>query len=77
MLQLEGHTDHVNSVCFSSDGKYIASGSEDKTIQLWNVASGEQEGKPFKGHISGIHSVCFSPDGKYIASGSKDRKSVV
>ena len=35
---LEGHTDLVNSVAFSPDGKLLASGSDDGTIKLWNIS---------------------------------------
>ncbi len=33
---LNGHTDWVWSVCFSPDGKFIASGSDDRTVKIWN-----------------------------------------
>ncbi len=39
---LKGHDDYVNSVCFSSDGKYIASGSDDTTVIIWSAESGER-----------------------------------
>ncbi|TYQ30162.1 WD40 repeat domain-containing protein [Pseudanabaena sp. UWO310] len=68
--RLEGHNKPVTSVAFSPDGKTIASGSNDKTIKLWNL-----EGKELRtliGHRNGVWSVAFSPDGKTIASGSSD-----
>ena len=68
---LEGHSDGVLSVAFSPDGKYIASGSWDKTIKLWNVSDGSLL-RTLKGHTNSVSSVAFSPDGKYIASGSWD-----
>jgi WD40 repeat protein len=69
---LKGHTGSVSSVCFSADDKTLASGSEDRTIKLWDVASA-QERATLKGHTGGVRSVCFSADGKILASGSEDR----
>ncbi|KAH6696713.1 WD40-repeat-containing domain protein [Leptodontidium sp. MPI-SDFR-AT-0119] len=73
MLQiLEGHTDVVTSVAFSSDGKQIVSGSDDGTVRLWDAATGHQVLPILEGHISGVSSVAFSPDGTQIVSGSSD-----
>ena len=66
---LEGHPNLVNYVCWSSDGKYLASGSSDKTLIIWDAKSGEKL-KTLEGHSDEIKSVSWSPDGKYLASGS-------
>ena len=34
---LQGHSECVELVCWSSDGKYLASGSYDKTVKIWGV----------------------------------------
>ncbi len=68
---LQGHSSSVLCVAFSPDGKYLASGSYDKTAKLWNVES-QKEVNTLQGHIYAIFSVAFSPDGKYLASGSED-----
>ncbi|KAJ0146221.1 D-xylose 1-dehydrogenase [Fusarium oxysporum f. sp. albedinis] len=69
---LEGHYGSVNSVDFSNDGTLIASGSDDRTIKIWNVATGKEEWT-LKGHKGCIYSVAFSNDGMLIASGSDDK----
>ena len=68
----EGHTDSVNSVAISRDGKKIASGSSDRTVKLWDIAT-KREIATFEGHTDSVNSVAISRDGKKIASGSSDR----
>jgi WD40 repeat protein/serine/threonine protein kinase len=70
--RFHGHTDNVSSVTFSPNGRYALSGSSDKTLRLWEVASG-REVRCFEGHTDNVTSVAFSPDGCYALSGSKDK----
>jgi len=66
-----GHTDIINGAAFSPDGKYIVTGSKDKTVRLWDAKTG-QEVRRFVGHTDEVEEVSFSPDGKVIASASFD-----
>jgi WD domain, G-beta repeat len=66
-----GHTEAVKSVAFSPDGITALSGSDDNTLKLWNVATG-QETRTFAGHTEAVMSVAFSPDGITALSGSDD-----
>ncbi|WP_084763412.1 NACHT and WD repeat domain-containing protein, partial [[Scytonema hofmanni] UTEX B 1581] len=70
--RLQGHSELVISVAFSPDGKTLASGSADKTIKLWDVATGKIS-QTLTGHSKWVNSVAFSPDGKTLASGSADK----
>ena len=66
---LEGHTDLVWSVAFSPNGQTLASGSQDRTIRLWNPNNGNLV-RTLTGHRDAVNSVAFSPDGRTLASGS-------
>lgn len=68
---LEGHAAEVNSVTLSRDGQILASGSEDSTIKLWNLPTGELK-ITLEKHSDAVKSVTISPDGKILASGSAD-----
>jgi transducin (beta)-like 1 len=56
----------VYSVAFSPDGKHVASGSFDKRIRVWEIATGLLE-KTYRGE-GGVFEVCFSADGSKIAA---------
>jgi WD40 repeat protein/serine/threonine protein kinase len=74
-LTLHGHTEAVTSVACSPQRDdqplLLASASADKTIKMWNPASGQLI-RTLKGHTQRIESVTFSPDGNHLASGSID-----
>jgi WD40 repeat protein len=69
-----GHTDVVYAVAMSPDGKYVATGSFDNTVKLWE-ATPAREIKTFggkEGHQKMVLSVAFNDDGTLIASGGAD-----
>jgi WD40 repeat protein len=67
---LEGHT-HSNCLAFSPDGKTLAALSYDKTLRLWDLATGKDKIQP-PGHTNWVTALAFSPDSKTLASGSMD-----
>src|SRR5438874_11643082 len=60
----------VNAVAWSPNGRYNASGSVDRTVQVWTKDSGEHESIRYDGHDDTVFAVAWSPNGRYIASGS-------
>jgi WD40 repeat protein/serine/threonine protein kinase len=59
------HADWIEAVAFSPDGKLAATGSNDKTAQLWDVATGEKSGLPLR-HNDAVKGVAFRGDGKVL-----------
>jgi WD40 repeat protein len=69
---MTGHTRRVLSVAFSSDGKVLASASDDHNVRLWDVAT-RKELAILKDHDLAVTCVAFSRDGKRLATASLDR----
>ncbi|CAN3355325.1 transcriptional repressor Tup1p [Diutina catenulata] len=63
---------YIRSVCFSPDGKYLATGAEDKLIRIWDLTT-KRIIKILRGHEQDIYSLDFFPDGNRLVSGSGDR----
>lgn len=72
LLRLTGHADAVKAVAWSPDGKTLLTGSRDRTLALWDAATGKRL-RVFEGHEGGVTSVAFSPDGRFAVSGGQDK----
>ena len=71
LLRLCGHEDSINEIVWSPDGAILASGSDDQTVRLWDIESGQLL-HTLSGHQNDVMSVAWSPDGQMLASGSED-----
>ncbi len=69
---LAGHRDRILALAFGTDGKWLASAGLDRSIILWEVATGRPLPAPLQGHRDAIRSVAFSPDNSLLASAGDD-----
>ena len=70
-LVLEGHSDRVNQVAITPDGRWGASVGNDRTVRVWNLSTGYV--RVLKGHSEKVTRVAFGPKGRWLATGSHDR----
>jgi WD40 repeat protein len=73
---ITGHRRYIYSAEFSPDGKRLVSGSDDKTVRIWDAQTGKQLvvcGHNNASHSDSVLSVGLSPNGLFVVSGSLDR----
>jgi len=68
---LTGHGEPVITALFSPDGRYLASGSGDKTVRFWDINT-ETPHHVCKGHTNWVLAIAWAPDGSLLASGDKN-----
>ena len=71
MRTLEGHLGAVKAVGVTPDGRRAVSASEDVTLRIWDLESGQLL-RTLEGHLGGVE-VAVTPDGRRVVSGSKDK----
>jgi WD40 repeat protein/beta-lactamase regulating signal transducer with metallopeptidase domain len=64
---LRGHTERVDALAISRDGRSLVSGCYDRLVKVWDVASGKEQ-LTLKGHQNLVSAVAIRPDGKLVAS---------
>jgi len=69
---LDGHSDEVWNICFSPDGKYLASGSKDSTTIIWDTTNFQLKYRLY-GHTDAISNMYWSPDGTQLLTCSNDK----
>ncbi|ETO07348.1 Pfs, NACHT and WD domain protein [Reticulomyxa filosa] len=69
---ISAHPNRINSVKFSPNGTKVISASNDKTIQVWDIESGNKI-QTLEGHLHFVNDAKFSPDGNIVVSGSEDK----
>jgi WD40 repeat protein len=70
LSQLTGHKESVESIAFTSDGKFLASSGFDDTLRIWDLATGQA--RTISADNSFSRSIVFSPDGKILATSPGD-----
>ena len=66
-----GHSGPVTGLAVTTDGKFLVTSGDDKTVRVWDVASGKQL-RSFQGHMTKVTAVTARGDGRQVASASDD-----
>lgn len=73
---LQGHTGPIHALSLSPDGRWIATGSEDQTIRIWDLSDGTLQTQ-LSGHRGAVRCLCFSADSERLLSGGSDNRAIL
>jgi WD40 repeat protein len=76
-MTLKGHKAQVNDIAFILGTRLLATSSDDKSLRVWNLDTGNQVGEPLLAHDAGVTRIAASPDGRWIVSGAADGSILV
>lgn len=66
IIRMTGHQQPVNFVCYSPDGRFIASASFDTSVRLWHGTTGKFIAT-LRGHVQSVYQVCWSADSRLVS----------
>jgi WD40 repeat protein len=72
-----GHDEDVTTLGFSPDGRWMATGSADDTVLLWDLDHLDADPRPLAGHTDDVVVLAFSHDGQWLATGSLDNTAML
>ena len=72
VTRLEAHPGKIKALAFTPNGRFLASGGEDRIVRLWDAQTGSLV-RALAGHTKGVRVVAFTPDGKLLVSASNDQ----
>ncbi len=71
--EIHAHQNSVFALSYTSDYKFLISGSRDARLKAWDVTSGYKQAGEVAAHLFAINHIAFSPSGEYFATGSMDK----
>lgn len=70
---IKAHSSSVRSICFTSDERFLLTGSDDKTLKLFDLHDKRRFRCSLSGHSNWVRTAAISPTNEFCASGGDDK----